>query len=86
MAPTPEERLATLEARLETLIRDRGELREAIREVQRDMKEMREDYKDVHDTIVAARGGWKAYAALGGFMMVIGAIIDRAVGWASKAF
>jgi len=79
MAPSPEERLAAIEVEVRNLTRDRGELRESI-------SEMRAEVREIRDTIVAARGGWKAYAALGGFMMVIGAIIDRAVGWASKAF
>lgn len=78
MAPTPEERLATIEARVEAIVRDRGELRESI-------KEMRTEVREIRDTIVAARGGWKAYAALGGFLLFIGALADRLVSWAAKA-
>jgi hypothetical protein len=78
MAPSPEERLATIEARVEALVRDRGELRENI-------KEMRVEVREIRDTIVAARGGWKAYAALGGFLLFIGAMADRIVTWAAKA-
>lgn len=74
MQPDERERLARLEARLDAAIEDRDEMRSAIRE-------MRTEVREIRDTIVAARGGWRTIAAVGGFCLAVGALVDRTLGW-----
>lgn len=78
MTPDERDRLARLEERMKSAAADREEHRAML-------NEMRGELREIRDTIVAARGGWKTMAAMGGFMLFIGAVLDRVMGLLAKA-
>ena len=86
MSPSPEERIVALEIRVDGLHEAMVAMSQQLHEMRAEMNEDRKLNREMHDTIVSAGGGWKALAAAGGLLLFIGVMIDRVIGWATKAF
>ena len=55
--------------------RELGEIKARLAALEADQHEIKEDVRQIRDTILTARGGWKTLAAAAGFAATIGSLL-----------
>ncbi len=60
-----------------SLERDVGALEARMQTVEQEIHAMREDVREIRDTLVTARGGWKTLTLVIGLSVSVGAIIAK---------
>ena len=57
--------------------RDIGDLRARMAAVEVELHELRQDVREIRDTVVGFRGGWKAVSLLIGISATVGALAGK---------
>lgn len=60
-----------------TLERDVGALEARMQKVEQEIHEMRKDVREIRDTLVTARGGWRTLTLVIGFSVSVGAAVTK---------